>query len=429
MKFTAVGDALISQRIPNDYNGFEEIKDYISQGDARFFNLETTLNEEGECFASQFSGGTYLRTSPEVLDDLKKYSFNMVNFNNNHSMDFSYDGLLKTIEHIKASGLVQSGVGRNLDEASAPKYLDTKNGRVALISVNTTFDKSMMAGVQSKRVKGRPGINGLRYNKTQIVTKDDFEVIKRVGTQTGINNEIINDIKDGYLSPWPENICCLDNIRFMVGEKAGQVSNVNETDIKRVENAILDAKLQADYILISLHTHEMEDINLEIVPNFVEEFCHRCIDCGAHAVIGHGPHLLRGIEVYKERPIFYSLGDFILQLYSVEFAPEEFYAKYGLTSSDSISNLLRTRSKDFKIGLMERKIYQEAIIPYWEMENGKLTKLQLLPITCYKGENKSLSGLPVVNFNTDIAKRLDKLCEPYGVKIVEENGEIYCRWN
>ena len=428
MKFTAVGDAIIQQNIPEDYNGFEEIKDFISKGDARFFNLETTLNEEGECYASQFSGGTYLRTNPCVLKDLKKFGFNMVNFNNNHSMDFSYDGLLKTIEHIKASGLVQSGVGRNLDEASAPKYLDTKNGRVALISVNTSFDPSMMAGVQSKRVKGRPGINGLRYNKTQIVTKDDFEVIKRVGTQTGINNEIINDIKDGYLSPWPDDVCCLENIRFMVGEKTGQITTINETDMKRVEKAIFDAQLQADYILISLHTHEMEDINLEITPKFIEEFCRRCIDCGAHAIIGHGPHLLRGIEVYKERPIFYSLGDFILQLYSVEFAPEDFYSKYGLTSGDGIYSLIKTRSKDFNIGLMEKNIYQEAIIPYWEMENGKLTKLELLPITCYKQNNKSVSGLPVVNFDTNIAERLVELSKPYGVDMEVENGIIHCKW-
>lgn len=428
MKFTAAGDALIQQNIPKDYNGFKEIKDFISKGDARFFNLETTLNEEGECFASQFSGGTYIRTEPNVLEGLKDYGFNMVSFNNNHAMDFSYDGLLKTLEHIKASGLVQSGVGRNLDEASAPNYLDTPEGRVALISINATFEPSMMAGVQSRRVKGRPGINGLRHTKTLTVNKSDFEIIKRIGLETGVNNEALGDIADGYLNPWADDVYYIDNVCFTVGDNASLVTKVNEEDMARVQKSIIDAKLQADYILISLHTHEMTGETLENVPQFIEEFCHRCIDSGAHAIIGHGPHLLRGIEVYKECPIFYSLGDFILQLYSVAFGPHDFYHKYGLTSDAGMYNLLKTRSKDFKIGLMERDIMQEAIIPYWEMENGKLTKLELLPITCYKQNNKALSGLPIVNFDAGIAERLASLSEPYGVSMKVIDGVIRCNW-
>lgn len=428
MKFTAVGDALIQQHIPKEYRGFKEIKDYISKGDARFFNLETTLNKKGECFASQFSGGTYLRTDPTMLDDVKEYGFNMVNINNNHAMDFSYDGFKKTMEYVSKSGLVQSGAGNNLHEASAPNYLDTANGRVALISVNTTFDPSMIAGAQAVQVPGRPGINGLRHTKTQIVTKKDFEVIKRVGSQTGINDEILNDIADGYITPWPNGVYYLDNVCFAVGETAGQITKVNETDMARVENAIRDAQLQADYILISLHTHEMQGKTLENVPDFISEFCHRCIDCGAHAVIGHGPHLLRGIEVYKECPIFHSLGDFILQLYSVEVAPEDFYTKYGLTSDAGIHTLLKTRSKNFSIGLMENPVMQESVIPYWEMENGKLTKLELLPITCYKNSNKSISGLPVVSDGITIIERLAELSEPYGVKMEMKNGTIHCVW-
>ena len=123
MKFTAVGDAIIGRRIQEDYAGYDELAPIINQGDVRFFNLETTLNREGECYASQASGGTYLRTDPEVLDDLKKFGFNITSFNNNHAMDFSFEGLLSTFDAVEKSGLVHSGVGRNLAEASAPKYL------------------------------------------------------------------------------------------------------------------------------------------------------------------------------------------------------------------------------------------------------------------------------------------------------------------
>ena len=58
MKFTAAGDIIIQRRIQKDFAGFEELAPFIEQGDARFFNLETTINYEGECNSAQLSGGT-----------------------------------------------------------------------------------------------------------------------------------------------------------------------------------------------------------------------------------------------------------------------------------------------------------------------------------------------------------------------------------
>ena len=88
MKFAAVGDALILRRIPETYPGFEQVRDWICQADAKYFNLETTLHREGECFAFATNGGSYLRSEPEVLEDCKRYGFNMTSFCNNHTMDF-----------------------------------------------------------------------------------------------------------------------------------------------------------------------------------------------------------------------------------------------------------------------------------------------------------------------------------------------------
>ncbi len=174
MKFCAVGDIIIGRRIQADFPGFDELAPIINQADAKFFNLETTLNYEGECYASQVSGGTYLRTDPEVLEDIKKFGFNMTSFNNNHAMDFSFEGLLATLDAVKSSGLVHSGVGRNLAEAAAASYLETSNGRVALISVNATLSGQMCAGVQSGRIKGRPGVNPLRTTQNVELQKEDF---------------------------------------------------------------------------------------------------------------------------------------------------------------------------------------------------------------------------------------------------------------
>ena len=70
MKFTASGDALIMRNFPENYEGYEAVKDFIGQGEARITNLETTLTER-DCFPSTFSGGTWLTAPENVLDDLE----------------------------------------------------------------------------------------------------------------------------------------------------------------------------------------------------------------------------------------------------------------------------------------------------------------------------------------------------------------------
>ncbi len=432
MKFTAVGDILIQKRIAEGYKGFTELGDFIRRGDAKFFNLEASLNYEGECFASQFSGGTYVRTNPEVLGDLENFGFNMTSANQNHIMDFSYEGLLRTKEELDASSYVHAGIGCNLDEASAPRYLETAKGRVALIAVNTSFNPAMMAGRQSRRVPGRPGINGVRHDETIVVTPEQLKAVQEISAVTHINapKDIVR--REGYELPLPEGVAELGpNLRFRVakeGEEPHVEMTCNQTDLKRVIAAIEEAKFQADYVMISIHNHQIVGESKETVPTFIKEFAHAVIDAGANAVIGHGPHLLRAIEVYKDCPIFYSLGDFILQLYNVELAPEEFYNKYGVHSDLSAYELLKKRSQNFTVGLMEQKVMLETIIPYWETENGKITKLELLPVEVVTDGVQGLRGLPRIAKNPDFMDRLAKLSAPYGLKIKMKDGVGVCEW-
>lgn len=430
MKFTAAGDMIIQRRIQEDFEGFSELAPFICEGDARFFNLETTLNYEGECPSSQLSGGTYIRTNPEVLEDIKNFGFNMLSFNNNHALDFSYEGLEATLDYVNESGFVHAGVGRNLGEASAPKYLETKEGRVALISVNTTFSDYMMAGEQTPRVYGRSGINGLRTTKRIELPQEDIDVIKRIAKETNINasNEIIRG--EGYLLPLKDNEAEFGDLRFTAGEKARVITTINKKDMERIEKSIYEAKLQADYILISVHSHQLSGNKKENPSEFLQEFAHRCIDAGAHAIIGHGPHLLRPIEIYKECPIFYSLGDFVLQLYNIELAPNEFFEKFGLNAAtDTVHGLLKTRSRDFTVGLMEDRRMFMTVIPLWECEDGKLKSLRLMPCEGMMKGNKSQIGLPRRTDGKDIAAYLKEMCEPFGTEIIlEDDGIITCKW-
>jgi len=337
-------------------------------------------------------------------------------------MDYSYDGLIKTLNAVNEYGFPSAGTGKNLGEAAAPAYLDTLNGRVALISVVSTFDPSAMAGEQSRRIIGRPGVNGLRYEEKYFITKEYMEIIKKIAEETAINGR--NDISrsEGYRPSLPEGCFYLKDIRFEVGEKMKRVTAVNETDMQRVEKAIYEAELQADYIIVSVHSHEVQGIKKETPDDFVKEFAHRCIDKGAHAIIGHGPHLLRPIEIYKKRPIFYSLGDFVLHNENIPFAPEDFFASYGLTSDSTMHDLFKKRSNNFTRGLQTKREMFEAIIPYWEMEDGILKKLELLPIELGFGLPRSRSGWPKPAKDSEIIERLAEMSASYGTEIEFENG-------
>ncbi len=419
MKFTAAGDCAI-QRALCDYEGIMPIIDYISQGDARFFNLETTVNRD--CFANFYSGGTWLRTDERVLSSLKRFGFNLTTGANNHCLDYGHEGLLSTIDALDRGGYVHAGLGRNLTEASMPKYLDLKQGRTALISCSADFAPGALAGPQSRLLPGRPGINGLRVKKTLIVSREELEALKKIASRTGANIAAEASRRSGYRPPLPDGVFDLGDMHFEVGDEPGLKMEIEEADMKRIEEAIEDAKFFADYVIVSFHSHDRQFEDNDRPAEFIEDFAHRCIDLGAHMILGHGPHLLRPLEIYKGRPIFYSLGDFMLQLENCELAPEEFYSKFGLTSDANMYTLFKKRTKDFTCGLQRQAVMMEAVIPYFEMDGGSLTSLEVLPIELGLGMSHSSIGLPRIAEGNSILERYAKMSERYGTKFKIENG-------
>ena len=428
MKFSALGDALILRRIPRDYEGFEQVQAWIQASDARFFNLETTLHREGECYGFSLNGGSYLRSEPEVLEDCKRYGFNMTSFCNNHALDYAYEGLLKTMEHVSKSGLVHTGAGRNLDQAAAPVYLDTADGRVALIamttSCNSTFDNVAIAGQQARRVPGRPGLNQMRIDTTLVVTKEQMEVVKRIAEQSHYNAQEDISRAEGYRSALPEGTFKLGkHVSFRVGDSTYQEALCNKADLARLEKAIYEAKLQSDYIIFSIHSHQVTGTAKEQPADYLVEAARFAIDHGADAVVGHGPHLLRPIEIYKGKPIFYSLGDFILHNENIPYSPEDYYTEKGLTSDATMHEVFQKRSNNFTRGLQTDRRMFESVIPRWEVKDGKLVKLELLAIELGFSLPRSRNGLPAPAKDSEILQRLADMSASYGTKM-EISGNI-----
>ena len=167
----ATGDSFITRRLPEKDKNSKAIYDLMKQADVRFTNLEVTTHHF-EGFPSAVSGGSWAVAHPSVLEDLKRYGFNLIGWATNHTLDFSYGGLHATEKNLNNYNFVHAGAGCNLAEASEPRYLETTNGRVAIISATSTFDKTWKAGDQRPDMMGRPGINPLRYDVVYEISNE-----------------------------------------------------------------------------------------------------------------------------------------------------------------------------------------------------------------------------------------------------------------
>ena len=417
----ATGDSFITQRLPHNDPKIQALKNFLMQADVRFTNLEVLLHNF-DVYPSSSSGGTWSAARPQVLSDLKWLGFNMFAWANNHTLDWCHNGLLATFDYLEASQCIHAGVGRNLAEASQPRYLDTPQGRVALIGTTSSAKDWHIAGEQRPDVCGRPGVNALRFKAIHKVSKEDLERLKNIIDKTEINAKRKLDEKEGFAKV--ERGFFAGTLHFEIGEP-GTETKMNEQDAKRIVKSIHEAARQADVVLVSHHSHEFKGMDKDRPADFARDFAHLCIDNGAHAFLGHGPHILRGIEIYKHRPIFYSLGDFIFQNDSVEKQPTEFYDIYNLGPDNTPSDGFDARSANETKGLViDRRVFESVILSF-DLEEGKITDIKLTPISLGFDYGRSRRGRPYFASKEDSEKilhNLQKLSSEFCTKIIIDNG-------
>lgn len=419
----ATGDSFITRRLPSySEDSFQGISRLLQHADVRFTNLEVTTHHM-EGYPSAVSGGTWAMTSPEVLHDLKAYGFNLYAWANNHTMDYSHGGLLATKRYLNEHGVVHSGVGENLAEASSPKYLETPAARVALISTTSTFHESWRAGEQRPDMIGRPGVNPLRYSTTHFVTKPEMKQLQEIADSTFINADHNLAVKEGF-EVEKEDEFSFGPLRFKTAETRRKETEPLPSDMKRLENTILEARRQADVVIVSIHSHEMKEENKALPAQFLETAARNCIDSGADAVIGHGPHILRGIELYREKPIFYSLGNFIFHNEAISTLPADFYEKYHLSHQHNVADALDKRSDNNTKGLGVNPFVWESVIAEWDMKGRNITGIRLHPIELGFGLPRYKRGWPALSEanNHRILKNVRELSEPYGTMMDIKDG-------
>jgi poly-gamma-glutamate synthesis protein (capsule biosynthesis protein) len=429
---TLTGDSMITRGMRNfEEPQFLELVEILRRSDATVSNLEMLFHHFDMSWS--YKGAASFQVShPRNLQDLKWLGVDVVTTATNHAFDYGEEGFLETLRHCDAAGLLQAGGGRHLDEARAPAYLDTRGGRVAVMATTSTFSEESRAGPGRADIRGKPGVSTLRFNQIHQVPPGFLDALRDVKKNLGYEAREESMRRQHGRAPGDSSEVRFLGSRFRSGNGFEVSTSCNKEDLDSIGRWLRGAKKQADWIVFAVHCHESGQsdewygqTNMQ-PPDFLTEFAHFAIEAGADMVVSHGTHYLRGIEIYKDRPIFYSLGNFIFQNETVAWLPPPAYDGFGLTDDDTPGDWGWGRSKGGKHGHAANPVFYRSAVPECRFENKALKEIVLHPIDIGFGRPIGQRGRPVVA-GSDVANEviawLQRVSKPFGTDITRDGDK------
>ncbi|MEI8718774.1 MULTISPECIES: CapA family protein [unclassified Mesorhizobium] len=421
----AVGDLIVSRPLTKyQHPGFGDVVKILHDADVTFGNMETLIFDIRSFKGSPQAeyGGAYHVSLPELGPDLKAMGFNLMSRANNHTLDWGVEGMRETSRVLDESSIVHAGAGENHAEAGAARFLETARGRVALVSLATTFMPMSRACDPAGEAPGRPGLNALRLTRNIIVPPEMIESVRR-----------LRDVLPGYnAGEVDQGQVVLLGQTFKAGEKPSFSYEENRRDVADILRNVRRGKQFSDFCIITNHGHEpdwIEEVSQE-PPDYEQSFARKMIDAGADAYIGHGPHLLRGIEIYRGRPIFYSLGNFFYDDLRTPVGADMFEAYGRDPRIDTDAEVTADEeakgypTPDGFVGALAAPIFYESVIAVSRFEQNQLAELRLHPIELGYSKRFANRGIPRLVTAPQakaILERLQRLSEAFGTEIAIEN--------
>jgi poly-gamma-glutamate capsule biosynthesis protein CapA/YwtB (metallophosphatase superfamily) len=425
LSLAVVGDCQITTRhSPCMDPRFLELVEILRGADATYANMEQCIHNLGpDCYPARVSGGTYTFSPPFVADEIKWMGVDLVSLATNHGLDWMYGGLKETIANLDRVNIPHAGTGMNLAEARAPCFFDSESGRVALISVDTSKPEAEASDAR-RDAPGRPGNNTVKVSQTVTLDAELFKAFKLVANQLR-SLGFVKQREDS--TPLPSDVKEIDlgierrgwPVKFVLGDNSGSHYTIDESDLNDVVQIISDANRQADWTFISQHHHITDALDRDVPSKAVEAFARRCLNEGADAYFGTGPHRIQGIEIYEGKPIFYSLPDFIQQRDMVKVAPQVFYENFGLGFTNTPMDSMDAR------GMKVTSPPRGSGIVVCKFEKHAVKEIKIYPVDPQADLPRWQMGRPRradESLGRKIVEHWAKLSEAYGTTIEYENG-------
>ena len=380
MTMALTGDAIITRRLsPYKEPEFLQMLDLVRGADVAFTNLEMLLHDYEPAPAAA-GGGTYMRAEPHMASELVWAGIDMVSMANNHTGDYGDEGMRITRRHAEAAGLVTAGAGEDLHEAREARFLETQDGRVALISASSSFTAHSVAGPVRGGVRGRPGLSPLRIvSGARTMERSLLETLRETLREIGQNVSA------------PGQTLNVFGTRIVPADETGrEPSRPNEDDMAEIAAVVRNASALAEYVIVTIHAHNQGD--------YLKTFARAMIDAGADVFVGHGPHYLTGIEIYQGEPIFYSLGDFLFQNETLLRLPFDNFDTYdlGYDPSAGVADFNAARYRNETRGFPVNRLIWESVVALPTFDGERLVELELHPITLGFGKPSTVRGRPML---------------------------------
>ncbi|MFC4855912.1 CapA family protein [Actinophytocola glycyrrhizae] len=241
---------------------FTRVREELRGGDIVFGQLEMNLTRRGTRMPQARHTA---RCDPRAAADLRDAGFTVLSWAGNHCMDWGPEGFHDTIDALTDAGITVAGVGADLTAARAPRLVEHDGTTVAFLAYCSILPAGYWA------TGNRPGCAPLRaHTHYEQIEPDQPGTPARVHTYA------------------------------------------HREDLAALLDDVRRARELADVVVLSMHwgVHFVP----AVLADYQREVAHAAVDAGADLVLGHHAHILKGVEVYRGKAIFYSLGNFAMDL-------------------------------------------------------------------------------------------------------------------
>ena len=266
----AAGDILLS-RLPakrllasSDENfPFSRTRDFFLDADIAFANLECPVSDRGKPYPGKPENITF-RAPLKAVQALGNSGLNIVSLANNHFNDYGIDAMLDTMQRLETAGIQYCGAGKYLEEAHRPKIITVKGVRFAFLG----YAEPVWSTRQAQA-----------WTPYWRITRTELALHPSCAESTVL---------------FPASFAGMSDMERMLG------------DIHRIRG-----NNYADFIVVSIHwgiEHATKPQAWQV------KLAHAAVDAGADCILGHHPHVLQSIEIYKDKPVLYSMGNFVFDM-------------------------------------------------------------------------------------------------------------------
>jgi poly-gamma-glutamate capsule biosynthesis protein CapA/YwtB (metallophosphatase superfamily) len=260
------GDVYVQR--PDPWSAFAPIEPYLKAADIGFCNLETIIADAS--YLDPDDHDQRPRTDESSLPLYLGAGFNVFNIANNPAMYHGIGPFTRQLDLLDECGVVYGGGGRNLAGARKPAIVERNGTRIAFVC------RTSVGLLSSGATETKPGVARFGF---RVAYEPRDRALEVPGSPPLVHT-------------FP-----------------------NERDRRDLIEDIQAARAQADVVVVSWHwgASPASGGTGDIVTYQVE-MGRLAIESGADLVVGHHPHVLQAIEVYKGKPILYSLGNYVHDL-------------------------------------------------------------------------------------------------------------------